>query len=240
MSTDPSASTPNPPVQEGGELVPGQGQGPDGYVVWRTRRDEEVCPLCAPREGRRYPLEALPHWPGDGDFGQYCGLGWGCRCSLTYMEADQELDTYSPPEGSAQAAKRELAQIAANDTRSREQWRAERHALYAQMTADATRSREAALEKARTLLEQAETAEHTGKPAKARDLRTRAQNWRERAARSHDALRRARNRDSITETIARELGMLPQDVPASEVALRLDRAEPAGSTQPGQPPAHQP
>lgn len=91
------------------------------------------------------------------------------------------------------------------------------------MTADAVQRRDAALDKARKLAEEADAAELAGKATKARDLRKRAENWRERSTRSHDALRRAQHRDVVTEAISRELGVLPQDVPASEVALRLSR-----------------
>lgn len=209
------------PGAEGSRPHPAIRPSSDGYVVWQTHKDEQVCPLCAARDGRRYPLDALPNWPGDGAFGEHCELGWGCRCSLAFVEAGRVISTYSPPEGRAQAARQELEEIAANEARYRDSWRAARQILYEKMTTDATQRHEAALEKAGKLAEEADAAERAGKPAKARDLRIRAQNWRERAARSHDALSRARQRDAVTEAIARELGVLPQDVPASEVALRL-------------------
>jgi hypothetical protein len=195
----------------------------DGYVVWHTRQDGHACAKCAARDGHRYRLDDLPNWPGAGAFGEHCELGWGCRCSLSYIEAGRVLHTYSPTEGRAEAARQELEEISANEIRYRESWRAGRQALYEQITADAIQRREAALGKAQKLAEEATAAELAGKAAKARDLRTRAENWRERSTRSHDALHRAQHRDAVTEAISRELGVLPQDVPASEVALRLSR-----------------
>lgn len=208
--------------------APSRADEPDaeGYVVWHTRKDDQVCMKCAARDGNRYRLDNLPNWPGDGAFGEHCELGWGCRCSLSYIEDGRVLHTSSPMEGRAEAARQELEEIAANEVRYRESWRAGRRALYEQMTADAVQRSEAALGKARKLAEEADAAELAGRAAKARDLCKRAENWRERSTRSHEALHRAQHRDAVTEAISRELGILPQDVPASEVALRLSSEDP--------------
>lgn len=102
----------------------------EGFVVWHTRKDDQVCAKCAARDGHQYRLDDLPNWPGDGAFGEHCELGWGCRCSLAYVENGQVLLTSSPTEGRAEAAQQELEEIAADEVRYRESWRAGRQALY--------------------------------------------------------------------------------------------------------------
>lgn len=52
------------------------------YVRWVTQRDEKVCKICGPREGRTYPISAVGMiWPAHPN----------CRCTLERLDLSEAM-----------------------------------------------------------------------------------------------------------------------------------------------------
>jgi SPP1 gp7 family putative phage head morphogenesis protein len=67
-------------LNENGQLI--------DALEWLTTRDERVCPVCAPRDGKRYPLNTIERPP----------IHPQCRCTLVPRIRDDLLvEPVAPP-----------------------------------------------------------------------------------------------------------------------------------------------
>lgn len=64
----------------------GEGDEDAVQLTWYTSGDDNVCDLCAARDGQSFSLADLldEGFPGDGGFGDRCEGGPNCRCVVVY------------------------------------------------------------------------------------------------------------------------------------------------------------
>jgi hypothetical protein len=58
--------------------------GADAVTITWMAEGDNPCGLCADKDGQDYSPDALPGFPGDGDFGELCKGGPNCHCGLDY------------------------------------------------------------------------------------------------------------------------------------------------------------
>lgn len=84
---------------------------PDAYLVWELGSNEFHCGPCLGRAGKKFTLDTLPGWPGDGGFGNggiggggtglngaaaqenICAGGPNCHCSVSLVRNGRVVST---------------------------------------------------------------------------------------------------------------------------------------------------